>query len=111
MIGKYNRIVNLSYVVDGLHFDAAIDCDWELHAYGIFGKDKCDETPIELYCIDHPEWDIRMMYHKEPDGRRTNDQQGDVNWYLHTAVDMEEIIAETKAWIREIEQASKNEKE
>ena len=27
------RVVNLRYMVDGLHFDAAIDCDWTLHCY------------------------------------------------------------------------------
>ena len=45
-------------MVCGLHFDAAIDCDWTLHCYGEREKDV---TPIELYCFDHTEWDIRMM--------------------------------------------------
>ena len=93
-----NRVVNLRFKVCGLHFDAAIDCDWQLHAYG-FDKDAPkDETPIELYCFDHKEWDIRMMYHKE-----RNDQQGTYSdgLVLHSSVDVQEILKETRKWIKE----------
>ena len=33
------RVVNVRYIVDGLHFDAAIDCNWQLHCY--------NESPLE----------------------------------------------------------------
>lgn len=95
---KNKRIVNLRFMCCGLHFDAAIDCDWQLHAYG-FGKDTPkDETPIELYCFDHPEWDIRMMYNKE-----RNDQQDTYidGLVLHSSVDFQEILKETRKWIKE----------
>ena len=29
------RIVNIKYRCCGLNFDAAIDCDWCLHSYGL----------------------------------------------------------------------------
>ena len=97
------RVVNLRYMVDGLHFDAAIDCDWTLHCYELEDK-RNDVTPIELYCFDKPEWDIRMMFHKEPQGRRTNDQQRDAysGGIYNTCANFDEILAETKAWIKEM---------
>lgn len=90
-----NRVVNLRFKVCGLRFDAAIDCDWTLHCYSEHEKDV---TPIELYCLDHKEWDIRMMYHKE-----RNDQQGTYidGLVLHSSVDFQEILKETRKWIKE----------
>ena len=67
------RIVNVRYTVNGLHFDAAIDCNWQLHAYEESPEVMKKRVPIELYCFDHLEWDINM----------------------------EEIIEETKKWIEE----------
>lgn len=89
------RVVNLRFMVCGLHFDAAIDCDWTLHCYPEREKDV---TPIELYCFDHKEWDIRMMYHKE-----RNDQQDTYidGLVLHSSVDFQEILKETRKWIKE----------
>lgn len=89
------RVVNLRFMVCGLHFDAAIDCDWTLHCYPEREKDV---TPIELYCFDHKEWDIRMMYHKE-----RNDQQDTYSdgLALHSSVDFQEILKETRKWIKE----------
>ena len=92
------RIVNCRFVCCGLHFDAAIDCDWELHCYGQTEEEKRDATPIELYCFDHKEWDIRMIYHKE-----RNDQQGVFSdgLILHSSIDFQEILKETRKWIKE----------
>lgn len=97
------RVVNLRFKVCGLRFDAAIDCDWELHDYG-FGKDTPkDETPIELYCFDHTEWDIRMMYHKE-----RNDQQTYKGGLLKTCANMDAIKAEARKWVREMKRKQKH---
>lgn len=90
-----NRVVNLRFMVCGLHFDAAIDCDWTLHCYPEREKDV---TPIELYCFDHKEWDIRMMYHKERNDQQDTYSDGLV---LHSSVDFQEILKETRKWIRE----------
>lgn len=98
MRAKNSRVVNIRYKVKGMRFDAAVDCDWSLHAYG-FGKDTpTEETPIELYCFDHPEWDIRMVYHTE-----RNDQHGAFNdgLILHSSVDFRAILKETRKWIKE----------
>lgn len=96
MIKNNNRrIVNIRYKVKGLRFDAAVDCDWALHVYGC--KDK-EVTPVELYCLDHKDWDVRMVFHKEQ-----NDQQGiyDKGLFLHSCVDFGVILKETRKWIKE----------
>ena len=93
------RVVNLRYTVWGLHFDAAIDCNWQLHAYGESPDVMKKRVPIELYCFDHQEWDIRMLYQD-----LNNDQPSKLNgkYYMqHTEVNWEGIIEETKKWIEE----------
>jgi len=93
-----NRIVNCRFVCCGLHFDAAIDCDWELHCYEESEEEKSITTPIELYCFDKPEWDIRMMFHKE-----RNDQQSGNYGQLHfSCVDIDAIKREACKWVREM---------
>lgn len=91
---KSSRVVNIRYKVNGLRFDAAVDCDWVLHCYDA----EKNVTPIELYCLDRPEWDIRMMYHKE-----RNEQQGAFSdgLILHSSVDFQAILKETRKWIKE----------
>lgn len=100
MIGnKYpKRIVNVRYMVNGLHFDAAIDCNWQLHAYGESPAEMNHRVPIELYCFDHKEWDIRMLYQDLPNNQPT---RPDEYYLLHTEVNWEEIIKETEEWIKE----------
>ena len=93
------RIVNMRYIVNGLHFDSAIDCDWQLHIYDEDLETKKKRVPIELYCFDHKEWGIRVFYQK-----LNNDQIN--KWkgpaMLHTEVELEEIIKETEKWIEEM---------
>ena len=107
---KNKRIVNLRYMVDGLHFDAAVDCDWTLHCYAFESHDRQDETPIELYCFDKPEWDIRMIFHKEPETIITNSQQRETTFggIYNTCANLGEIIKETKAWIKEMTNKDKD---
>ena len=66
-----SRIVNIKYRCCGYYFDAAVDCDWELHCYD---EKHNDVTPIELYNLNEPDWDIRMVYQekkKRPEKRAT----------------------------------------
>lgn len=93
---KASRVVNLRYTCDGLRFDAAIDCDWSLHAYG----DEVNEavTPIELYCCDRVEWDIRMVYYVE----HNDVQDSSHRCFLQTCADMDFIMQETRKWIAEM---------
>ena len=91
------RLVNIRYKVGGLNFDAAIDCNWQLHCYGVDPEEKKRRVPIELYCFDNTDWDIRMIY-QEFD----NDQSDNPAHILHTACDFENIIEETKKWILEM---------
>ena len=101
---KNKRVVNLRYMCEGLHFDAAVDCDWTLHLYNGYDMESRENlTPVELYCIDRTNWDIRMLYHHENDCCITNDQQKDFHGCIcHTSVNFEEIIEETKKWIKEM---------
>lgn len=86
------RVVNLKYTVGGLKFDAAIDCDWCLHDYG--GKEE-GEVPIEIYCLDRKDWDVRVFFQ-----HLGNDLNGYGVYY--TAVDLEDIIKKTKEWIKDM---------
>lgn len=87
------NLVNIRYTVDNLHFDAAVDINWKLHAY----EDSASEeenwsktTAIEIYCLDNTDWDIKMIY------------QGTINSISHIFVDFENLIEETKEWIKQM---------
>lgn len=82
-----SRIVNIGYRCCGYNFDAAVDCDWELHCYD---EKRNDVTPIELYNLDE-DWDIRMVYQKA----KYNDN-------THTCVDWDNLLKETRKWVREM---------
>jgi len=112
-MGRIKRIINVRFQLDGLHFDAAIDPDWDLHAYSAFMDERDmtverlqSKTPIEIYCFDHPEWDILMLYQTKEDvnANPVNEQQNSVKTRmlditLHTACNFDKIIEETKKWI------------
>ena len=88
------RIVNIKYRCCGYNFDAAVDCDWVLHCY----DETSDEiTPIELYNLDEG-WDIRMIYQ----GAK-NDQYKNGEYLInHTNVDWDNLLKETRKWVREM---------
>lgn len=75
---------NFRYEVNGMHFDAAIDWEFELHAYTREQKDP-DILPIELYNLDK-DWDVTMMF--IPRNTEEKDRQA-------------KIIAETEKWCKE----------
>ena len=87
-----SRIVNIKYRCCGYNFDAAVDCDWKLHCYG---EKRDDVTPIELYNLDE-DWDIRMIYQS-----KQNDQN---KLYVinSTCVDWDNLLKETRKWVREM---------
>lgn len=74
-------IVNIRYTVDGLHFDVAIDYGHVLHAYT---PGQRQMLPVELYCLDHTEWDITMLY------------------FANGVVEWDKVIEGTKEWINEM---------
>lgn len=73
-------IVNVRYTVGGLHFDAALDYGRILHSYTYAQRQM---FPVELYCLDREEWDIRMLYFEEQ-------------------VDWDVVVKNTEAWIKEM---------
>lgn len=90
------NIVNINFVLNGFTFDAAVDVNWEMHAYD---EEQYEEenwsktTAIELYCFDNPDWDIKMVY------QTLNNRK---NSTTHTIVDFDNIIEETKKWIEQM---------
>ena len=92
------RIVNIRYKCCGLNFDAAIDCDWWLHIYDESDEERNNIVPIELYCFDHKDWDIRMLF---PKG--INDQVKPHREIQRTIFDWALIMRETRKWIKEME--------
>lgn len=88
-------VTNIRYTINNLHFDAAVDINWELHAYSdeYFQEEHWRKnTAIEIYCFDNPDWDIKMIY-------QTPDTENNMH---HTIVDFDNIIEETKKWIKEM---------
>ena len=92
-----SRIVNIKYRCCGYNFDAAVDCDWELHCYAVLDEKLNDITPIELYNLDEPDWDIRMVYQE-----KRNDQSVRPRAINHTEVDWDNLIEETRKWVLEM---------
>ena len=92
-----SRIVNIKYRCCGYNFDAAVDCDWQLHGYAVLDEKRNDITPIELYNLDEPDWDIRMIYQD-----RRNDQSVHPCAINHTEVDWDNLLKETRKWVREM---------
>lgn len=91
------RIVNIGYKCCGLFFDAAIDCDWVLHDYPQDTFNREATTPIELYCLDKENWDVRMIY--QPN---RNTQYKEERLHNHTFVDWDLVMKETRKWVREM---------
>lgn len=87
------RIVNIKYRCCGYNFDAAVDCDWELHCYD---EKRNNVTPIELFNLDE-DWDIRMVYQS-----KRNDQLERPYALNHTEVDWDNLLKETRKWVREM---------
>ena len=104
------RIINMRFKCCGFRFDAAIDCDWQLHCYEQDAETRKNLTPIELYNLDMPDWDIRMIYYHEDGGHITNAQQEDLRYQQgiakticrRTLCSMEFIRKEAQKWCREM---------
>lgn len=100
-----SRIINMRFKCCGFRFDAAIDCDWQLHCYEQDAETRKNFTPIELYNFDMPDWDIRMIYYHEDGCRITNSQQvgvRDQRGIVNTLCSMEFIRKEAQKWCREM---------
>ena len=91
------RIVNLRLKVCGYTIDAAIDCDWCLHCYDIIPVEiRPNTVPVELYCLECPDWDIDMVYFAKKNDPHTSFAGG----ICHTIVDLEDIRKAARKWVR-----------
>lgn len=104
IITEVNRIVNLRIKVYKYIFDAAIDCNWALHAYSQNTKEKQFEVPIELYNLTK-DWDINVVYCEAKD-IELFDSKYDPRYInfpnsvmCHTFVSEQFICKEIKKWI------------
>lgn len=91
------RVINVNFRCCGRRFDAAIDCNWTLHDYGIDKDEREKVVPIELYCFDE-DWDVKVVFYKEND-LYINSQNRSFN---HTKIDWDFVIKETRKWVREM---------
>lgn len=97
---EVNRIVNLRIKVYKYIFDAAIDCNWILHAYAQDAEEQQFEVPIELYNLTK-NWDINVVYCTNKDigfyhSKRINFPNSSL---CHTFVSEQIIRKEIKKWI------------
>lgn len=90
-----HHIVNLRYIVDNYHFDAAIDYT------GLFGIATENEIPIELYNLDD-EWDVKRVYQTKENFKNNKGLDSDINNGFNSFVDLDFIIEETKKWIKQM---------
>lgn len=84
------KITNLRFNIEGYNIDAAVDIDWALHHYTQDEFFKRNHTAIELYNFDKPDWDVRVIYQEQ------------LNTPTHRIVDIDSLIQEIKAWIKEM---------
>ena len=94
---------NIRYKINGYTFDAAVDICWQLHSYANYMnlKDVQDCTAIEIYNLDKPEWDIKMIYQKNSKNIIDFSKIRQQYEVIRTFVDFNNIIEETKKWIKE----------
>ena len=84
------KLTNLRFNIEGYNIDAAVDIDWSLHCYTQDRFFKDHHTAIELYNFDEPDWDVRIIYQKQP------------NSSIHRIVNVDNLIQEIKSWIKEM---------
>lgn len=95
-------IVNIRYRAGDMDFDAAVDYEWQLHLYQEISEEK---VPVELYCFDHPEWDVKVVFINKSDISHYTVIKEWSGCHRHTVIDMDKIISETYKWIKENEEA------
>lgn len=100
------RIINLRYKCKSFNFDAAIDIHDILHSH-LSPDEKENNISIELYNLDKPDWDVKVIYLEKEDFVETHDDiKGKINEpdssFSHSFVSFGFIYNETIKWINEI---------
>ena len=101
-----NRIINLRIKVWKYLFDAAIDCNYALHAYDYFPNEQIENVPIELYNCNGDQ-DVKVIFNSKKELQKidpnwTADKINELNSYIcHTFVSENFIRNEIKKWIAE----------
>lgn len=92
-MSKYH-IVNLRYIVDNYHFDAAI-------LYTGLPNVNENSILIELYNLDD-KWAIKRIYQTKENLKNNKGLVGNINNESNSFVDLDFIIEETKKWIEKM---------
>lgn len=90
-----HHIVNLRYIVDNYHFDAAIDYT------GLFGIVTENQIPIELYNLDD-DWDVKRIYQTKENLKNNKGIDDVINSEFNSFVDLDFIVEKTKEWIKQM---------
>ena len=91
-MSKYH-IVNLRYIVDNYHFDAAI-------LYTGLPDVNENSILIELYNLDNNNWVVKRIYQTKENLKNNKGINGSINNESNSFVDLDFIIEETKKWIK-----------
>ena len=92
-MSKYH-IVNLRYIVDNYHFDAAI-------LYTGLPDVNENSILIELYNLDD-KWAVKRIYQTKENLKNNKGINGSINNESNSFVDLDFIIEETKKWIKQM---------
>lgn len=92
------QYINLRFVINEYHIDAAIDINWTLHSYPEDEEFKDNHTAIELYNFDRPEWDVHVIYQEQRNKYETSKIEKD-KYCVNAIVNIENLIQEIKSWI------------
>lgn len=90
-----HHYVNIRYIVDNYHFDAAIDYSGGL---GIINKNT---ICIELYNLDEY-WDVKRIYQTKENLKNNKGINGNINTDFNSFVDFDFIVEKTKEWIKQM---------
>ena len=90
-----HHYVNIRYIVDNYHFDAAIDYS------GGLGRTTENLICIELFNLD-ANWDVKKIYQGKENIKNNKCIIGDINTDFNSFVDFDFIIEETKKWIKQM---------
>ena len=100
------RLINLRYKCKGFNFDAAIDVYDTLHSCFNLNEKEYN-IPIELYNIDKPDWDVKLIclnkenFVENPDNINSVINQPESS-LCHSVVSFGFIYNETIKWINEV---------
>jgi hypothetical protein len=98
------QLVNINFILEGFHFDAAVDINYQLHCYDLDEEFMKNHIAIEIYNYDCPDWDVFVIFQESQRSiHRTSFTQK--QYVQRCVVDFNDIIEQTKKWIKNEKQS------